>query len=314
MTAAQRDILSSSARIIVTQLKNGDVQSLHANTIPAVAANFSGIAASIEYLKPLVQSATITIEELYVLDAPTETASSLQTDFFCGSPVVILHFNNMPPGTYALAILHATGVSQPQQISLILSKAPDSRWMLAGFFGKPLIAAGHDGLWYWISARKYAQAKKNWDAWLYYRIASNLLDPLNFLSSSNLEKLQRESRQVRPGNLPGTKPLTLNAYGSSFAVTAIDTTTIFGGLDLDVKYIPDSMQAAQLHDPPSAREQVTEIISALLELHPELQAAFHGIWVHANQGTASLFALELPMGQIAAAPRPPRVSSSSAIH
>jgi hypothetical protein len=47
-----------------------------------------------------------------------------------------------------------------------------------------------------------------------------------------------------------------------------------------------------------------------LRLHPELRSAFHGIWVHANQGTSSLFALELPMEQIAEASSTP-VSSSA---
>jgi hypothetical protein len=51
-------------------------------------------------------------------------------------------------------------------------------------------------------------------------------------------------------------------------------------------------------------------MSALVELHPELQAAFHGIWVHANQGSASLFALELPMADIVAIPQPPSASAN----
>jgi hypothetical protein len=225
--------------------------------------------------------------------------------------VVVVNFPSLPQGTYALALLHATGVPQPQQISIILANAPGNRWMLAGFFFKPMIAAGHDGLWYWVSARKYAQTKMNWDAWFYYRMASNLLEPLDSLSSPNLVKLQHESDEVRPANLPGEKPLSLNAFGSSFALTTIQTTTMFGALDLDVEYTPDTMQAAQLHDPVSARKQVTQVMSALMALHPELQQAFHGMWVHANQGTASLFALELPMDQIAAAPRPPSVNSSS---
>ncbi len=182
--------------------------------------------------------------------------------------------------------------------------------MLAGFFSKPMIAAGHDGVWYWSSARKYAQTKMTWDAWLYYRLASTLLNPVSFLSSSNLDKLQHETDTVRPDNLPGAKPISINAYGTSFMVTAIDTTTVFGGLDLDVEYTPDAMQTAQLHDPPAARAQVTEVMSALLELHPELQGAFDGIWVHANQGNASLFALELPMTLVAANPKPPNVSAN----
>ena len=314
MTAAQRDTLAGSARTIVAQLKSGDIQALRANTIPAVAADFSGIASSVQNLKPAIQAATITVNQLYLLDASTNPPAPSRTDFYCGSPVVAVNFNSLPAGTYALAILHASGVPQPQQISLIMSRTPDNRWMLAGFFTKPMIAAGHDGLWYWTSARKYMQTKMNWDAWFYYRMASNLLDPLNFLSSPNLEKLRHESDQVHPDNLPGSKPLMLNANGASYSLTAIDTTTTFGALDLDVQYSADPMQSAQLRDPLSARKQVTEVMSALMELHPELQQAFHGMWVHANQGTASLFALELPMDQIADAPRPPNVSASFASH
>lgn len=310
MPGAQRDTLSNSARTIVAQMQSGNLQGLRANTLAAVAENFSGIAASVQSLQPLVQSATITDEEIYLLDASTNPAGPSRTDFYCGSPVVALNFTSLPSGTYALAILHATGVPVPQQVSIILAKTPDNRWMLAGFFSKPMVAAGHDGLWYWSSARKFAQTKMAWDSWLYYRLASNLLNPVDFLSSPNLAKLQHETDAIRPDNFPGTRPISINAYGASFMVTAIDTTTVFGGLDLDVVYTPDAMQTAQLHDPPSARTQVTEVMSALLELHPELQGAFHGIWVHANQGDASLFALELPMNVIAASPKPPNVSAN----
>lgn len=309
MTAVQRDGLASAARAMLTDVQSGNVQALQANTIPAVAANFDGIRGSAEYLKPLVERATITVDEIYLLDAAGDPAGAARTDFFCGSPVVAVNFNNLPPATYALAIVHATGVAQPQQIALILAKSGE-RWMLAGFFNKPMLVAGHDGLWYWVSARKYAQTNADWSAWLYYRMAANLLDPLDFLSSPNLEKLQKETDQVRPGSIPSGRPMTLNAGGTSFALTAVDTTTTFGPLDLDVHYTPDSVQAAQLRDPPSARKQVTAIMSALLELHPGLQSAFHGIWVHADQGNATLFALELPMNQIAAAPQPAAVSSS----
>jgi hypothetical protein len=50
-------------------------------------------------------------------------------------------------------------------------------------------------------------------------------------------------------------------------------------------------------------------MSALLKMHPELQGAFHGIWVHADQGTSTLFALELPMNQIAGGSASPAAPS-----
>jgi hypothetical protein len=184
--------------------------------------------------------------------------------------------------------------------------------MLGGFFSRPMMEAGHDGLWYWVSARKYAQRNMNWDAWFYYRIAAYFLDPVEFLSSPNLEKLQHEEDKVHPDNLPGTKPLMLGAHGSVFQVTAIDTTAAFDALDLEVHYTPDAAQTAQLRDPPTARKQVTEVMTALLALHPELHDAFHGIWVQADQGSASVFSLELPMDQIVPGTQPPVKSSDSA--
>jgi hypothetical protein len=311
MTGAQRDVLSTAARTLVGDVQRGDVEAIRANTIPAVAADFSGIADAVASLKPLVQQAAITIENLYSLDASSESVSGGRTDFYCGTPVVVLNFNDLPPGTYALAIIHATGVPKPQQISLILSETADHRWMLGGLFNKPMMEAGHDGLWYWSSARKYAQRNMNWDAWFYYRIASNSLDPVEFLSSPNLEKLQHEQDGVHPDNLPGAKPLTIVAHGSAYQLTRIDTTDTFGALDLEVHYTPDAAQAAQLRDPPTARKQVTEVMTALLAQHPELHDAFNGIWVNADGASATLFSLELPMPQVLSGMQTPGTSASS---
>lgn len=310
MTAAQRDALASAARTLLAQVQRGDVQGLRANTLPAVAADFDGIATSVTSLQPLVQQAAITVDNLYALDASTEPSGAPRTDFYCGSPVVTLNFTGLPPGTYALAILHATGVPKPQQISLILAKTPDNRWTLAGFFSKPMIEDGHDGLWYWTSARQYAQRKMDWNAWFYYRLATDLLNPVQFLSSSNLDKLRRETDAIHPASLPGTAPVIIDAHGSTFKITAIDTTSEFGSLDLDVHYVPDGLQTGQLHSPPAARQQMMDLMSALLAQRPELREAFHGIWAHADQGNVSIFALEVPMSAIGAGSAAPATTST----
>ena len=311
MTAAERDTISSAARTLVGQMQSGNVQALQKNTIPAVATDFSGIAGSVESLRPLVHDAVITIDNLYGLDSSSDTVGITRTDFYCGTPVVVLNFNDLPPGKYALVILHATGVPQPQQISLILSETAEHLWMLGGFFRRPMIEAGHDGLWYWIAARKYAQQEMKWNAWFYYRIAAYFLNPVEFLSSPNLEKLRHEQERVHPDGLPGPEPVLLATHGSTYGVTSIDTTAIFGPLDLEVHYSPDTTQIAQLHDPPTARKQVTEVMLAILALHPELRNAFHGIWVQADHGSASVFSLELPMEQITVGTVQPAAISSA---
>jgi hypothetical protein len=314
MAPADRDELASTARTLLVQIQTNNTQVLRNNVIPSLAANFDGIVSSVSHLQPLVQPAAITVDQLYLLDDSDNSGGAASTgptpvDFFCGSPVVALSFPALPAGMYALAMVHATGVPHPQQISLILSKSPDGRWLLAGLFVKPMTEGGHDGLWYWTTARRYAQTKLGWNAWFYYRIATNLLDPLDFLSSPNLEKLQREADQIRPTDLPGKTAMTFYAQGQLITVSAIDTSTELGGLDLDVHYAPDVTQAAQLRDPIAARGQVTAVMSAILKLHPELQGAFHGIWVHADQGTSTLFALELPMNQIAGTSTTPAAPS-----
>jgi hypothetical protein len=304
MDAQLRNGLANAARSMATIVQHGEVATLRSQTLPAIASDFNGIASSVTSLAPLVQNATITVDDLYVLDASKDQPGEQRTQFFCGSPIVVLTFNQLPPGMYALAILHATGVPKPQQIAIILANAPGNQWQLAGFYAKPMIEADHDGVWYWVSARRYAEKKANWSAWFYYQIAASLLSPLDFLSSPNLQKLQQEAQHIQPADLPGIKPMLLNAQGATFNVTALNTTTAFGGLDLELHYAPDPAQTSQLRTPVEARKQVTDVMASLLAQHPELRQAFHGIWVHADQGNATLFALELPMNQITATAQP----------
>lgn len=311
MTAAQRDALANSAHSLLADMQSGNMQALQQGTIPSLAANFTRLAGSIENLKPQIQTATITVDNLYLLDASDNPAAPADADFYCGSPVVSLHFGSLPRGTYALAIVHATGVKDPQQISLVLAQV-NGRWLLGGFFVKPMLTAGHDGIWYWENARNYAQARDEWSAWLYYQAASDLLNPLNFLSSPNLQVLHQEADKIRPATFPDQHPMVLTVRGINYNVDAVGTTTAFGALDLDVRYAPNAEEAVQLSNPPMARQQVTAIMSALVELHPGLKQAFHGIWVHAQQGSNSLFALELPMQAIASAPAPQAAEAATA--
>jgi hypothetical protein len=311
MPPEQRVALASTSRVLLGEVQNGDTQALRQNTLPAVAADFSGIAATVDSLKPFIAKATITVENLFLLDSTADPAGP-RTDFFCGTPVVVMNLTDLPPGVYAVAIIHATGVPQPQQMALILAQSA-GRWMLGGFYFKPMLEAGHDGLWYWVAARKYAQRNMNLDAWFYFKTAANFLSPVDFLSSPNLDKLQHEEDLVKPNNLPGTRPITLSEQGALYQITSIDTTDALGAFDLEVQYTPNSQQAAELRDPVSARKQVTQVMVALLDLHPELHEAFHGIWVHANQGNASLFSLDLPMDQIIPGPLTPPLNSNPVI-
>jgi hypothetical protein len=298
MGPAQSSALEQTARALAGNVQTGNTEAVRAQTIAAVASQFGGIANSIDAVDPAIQGARITVDALYLLNA-ADLTSAQDSQFFCGLPAsaltVEITIPNLPPGQYALALLHATGVKNPQQISLVLSQqTPGAPWKLAGFFTRPMTMAGHDGVWFWRQARDYARKNQNWDSWFYYQSAQYLLDPVDFLSSPNLEKLQREAEKVRPEGLPGGDPLRLTSGGVNYDVTSLHTGDFSGQLDLVLTY-----NATPGLNPVQSREQVTTVMRALLQQHPELRAGFHGLWVYAaTPGNRNPFALELPMDQI----------------
>jgi hypothetical protein len=299
MTSAQRTILAQSAQMIGGNVEAGNAAAVRTQTIASVAAQFDGIANSIQAVNATIQHATLTVDNVYLLDA-TDLKAAQETQFFCGvagsALTVEVTIPGLPPGKYALAILHATGVKQPQQISLILQNDPagSADWKLAGFFAKPMMMGGHDGLWFWRQARDYAAKKQVWDAYFYYQTAQYLLQPVDFVSSPNFQKLQREAESSRPDNLPGADPLHLSAGAQTFDITNLHTGELSEKLDLVITY-----NATPNQDLVAARAQVTAVMRALLQQHPELQTAFHGLWVYAaTPGNQNPFALELPMEQI----------------
>ncbi len=302
LTSAERQQLMQVAETLVGEVQSGDLAGLRNNTLPAIANQFSGIANSANTLRPLIAQAGLTVDALFAFDAQPSGGAAPGAQFFCSPPnstmTVVLNFgNNLPPGKYALAVVHATGVEKPQQISLVLAQDA-GQWKLAGFFAKPLLFAGQDGVWYWSRARQFAQQHDDWAAYFYYKIATALVLPVNFLSSPNTDKLQHEASQVNPQNLPTQAPAMFQANGNQYELTHVDTTTELGPLDLAIHYNADDAQAAQLRNPAQARQQVVALMSAILATHPGLRQAFHGLWVYADQNGSTLFALELPMNQI----------------
>jgi hypothetical protein len=298
MTEAERAPIVQAARQIGLDVQAGRTADLKTATVPAVAANFNSIEQSATALKPVVEGATITVDAVYRLDATDAKPGDEQEQFFCdagdNSSHVTFSIQHLPPGLFAFALVHATGVPKPQQLALLLqSLNPGSPWQLAGFFPKPLALAGHDGLWYWRQARIYAQKKQMWNAWFYYSAAASLLQPAGFFSSTNFEKLIDEQQAIRPKDLPGTAPLTVNADGTAYKVTSFRTDDALGGLDLVAHY--DSTSS----DPVSSRAHTIAVMRGLLAMHPELRDAFHGLWVFADAGPGGqAFSLEQTMADL----------------
>jgi hypothetical protein len=299
MTPAQRTTLTDQARSLGQAIAASDAAAVKLQTIGPVAAQFESIAQNIRQAAEQLQGAAITVSALYILNA-SEQKTTTDTQFFCSvsnsAMMVTVSIPQLPPASYALAILHATGVASPQQITLLLQNDPtgSASWKLAGLFFRPLTFAEHDGVWYWKQARDFAAKGQKWSAYFYYQIAAFLLNPVDMLSSPNLEKLQNETAAVQPANLPGARPLNVSGgNGKVYAVTDLHTDLFSGGLDLVVHY-----QAANVSDPVATRAEIIGLMTALLAQHPEFRQAFHGLWVYAVADNQQNYAIELPMSQI----------------
>jgi len=296
MTNAQRAEFVRSLRALEAPIQAGSAEAVKAMTIPSVAASFDGIAQEIEALSPLIQGASFTVNSMYLLNGTDLKPGAEEAQFFCSVPssslVVTVTIPQLPPGTYLLALTHATGVEHPQQVSMILQQ-DGGQWKLAGFFVRPMSLGGREGVWYWEQARLYAQKKQDWNSYFYYQTAAFLLTPVDFLSSPNLEKLQKEAQSVRPEAVPGQEPWKLPANGKTFEITSLRTDGFSGELDLVVNY-----KTASVADPVATRTEILELMKALLAARPELRQAFHGLWVYAHAEGQRPYAIELPMNQI----------------
>ena len=298
MTPANRALYEQAARTLGTDMQTANIAAVQAGTVASVAAQFGALANTIQQVSPQIQKATLTVDGLYDLNA-TDLGGPEQAEFFCSvtgsSRVVTVTIPQLPPGHYLLAVLHFTGVPRPQQLSLILQNDPagSPNWKLAGLFVRPLTVAGHDGIWFWTQARDYAGKKADVPAYFYYEMAQYLLDPVDFFSSPNLQKLQKELEAAKPADLPGENPMTLNVNGLNLQITGLRTQDFGGQLDMVVDY-----KAQGPSDPVSLRTQIVALDKAMLARYPELRTAFHGFWVYAYNANGQPFAIELPMSQI----------------
>jgi hypothetical protein len=295
MTEAERAALMQSAHNLATAVQSGNASAVQALTIAKVKAQFDPIANTIEQTSPLLAGATITIDALYGLDASDLKTAAEDTVFYCGVANSPLHVDvtipQLPQAQYALVLVHATGVKQPQQMAFLLQKNGD--WQLAGLFVKPLLLAGHDSVWYWTKARAFNQKNQKWNAYFYYTTAAYLASPADFMTSANLDKLNQEAQGAKPDGLPGAQPMVITSGNNTFPISEMHTDGSLGGLDLVLRY-----STAETSDPVAARARNLELMKATLEAHPELREGFHGLWVFAEAPSQRPYGNELAMSEI----------------
>jgi hypothetical protein len=306
MTATDRDALAGAASGLAAQVQAGDVAGLRGATVAEMGKDFSGIENVVASTGPRVKGATLTVDQVYLLDGTQlkrgADGSAPDAQFFCTLNKSVSEVDflipQLPPGRYGFAIVVSKGAT-PWRLSFLL-RQDEGKWLMAGFYPRPTLAAGHDGLWYWTEARQMVKRKEQWNAWLYYQEAQTLSQPANFVQSTHLEKLQMEMTAAAPpavsGGVTVDAPLVVKgADGTEYHFTGLGVDDSLGKEKVDVVA---HLKVDALGDAAAARKRNLDAMSALLAAYPEMRKAFHGVWMITQAPGQNPFAIEQAMEEI----------------
>ncbi len=307
MSAAQRGDVGAAAFRLAKAVLAGDSATVQAGTIAQFATNFGQTASLIHGTSSATAGDTLEVTQLYLLDASARTANDAsEADFSCPlsgtASETDFAIAGLPPGRYAFAMVEATG-GQPWVLSFLLQADASNGWKMAGFYPHRRDAAGHNGIWYWTTARADVKAGKPWLAWVLYGEADQLLRPATFVSTTNLDRLRSETRSAAPpplsSGLSGAAPLVVpGANGAEFRLTGLGSEPSEDGKQLNLVV---HLRADEGADSNAATAKNMAAAGALLTAHPELRSGFDNLWVIAEAPNGSPFVTERPMAEIAGA-------------
>ena len=300
MNAATRTALETAAKRYFDLSARGDAPALKQNSISSLAANFSGIEASLKENQAAFAGAQAAVRPPFLLTA--EGAQPLaRAEFLCGvfgkqgqtkdSAVFVL--NSLPPGRYAITILDVTSDKAAITLTLVLEQEGND-WKLGGYFPRSSQIAGHDAEWFLKRARDYKAKSQTHNAWLYYREAIALSSPVDFMSTLATDKLYDETQAAQPADLPpsgGT--VDLSAGGKTWHVTEIFPLAVGTDLDVVVKY-----QSSDVSDTARTFQENSAVIKAVVAKYPELREAFAGVVARAVEPSGRDYGTLLAMKDV----------------
>jgi len=275
----------------------GDVAGLKANALPEVAANFGGIESAVMADKPYFAQGQVAETRIFVLDATNSKTTWQRADFYCGiynSPDRVgFSVPNLPPGRYAITITRVTG-KDPVTLTLILADDGKNSWKLAGYYARRNSIGDHDGQWFLSKAREFKAKGQPLNAWFYYLTAWDLLAPVDFMSTPQLDKLTDEIQASRPADVPTAGgPLELAVGGKTYKVSEIAAVAVGPDFDLRVKYVtPDAS------NPTLASQENATVMKALLARYPELRDAFATLIARATDNAGHDYGTLTPMKDV----------------
>jgi hypothetical protein len=312
LTPADRDGLADAARNLAAMIQTNNAAGLRGAVVAEVAKDFNALQYLVGTTSPKLAGGTAAVEQVYLLDATNlkrnADGSAPDAQFFCSlnrsTMEVAFTIPALPPGKYGFAMVTMeapAGAAKPAPWRLsFLLRQEQGKWLMAGFYPKAMTAAGHDGLWYWTTARQMVKDKQAWNAWLYYQAAEKLLQPAEFVVSTHLDKLKTEAVGAAPPALSDgvsvDAPLVVKgADGAEYHFTGLGVDDSLGQSSLDIEA---HLHVDSLADQVAARKRNNDAASALLAAYPEMRKAFHGVWVYSEVPGQNPFATEQAMADI----------------
>ncbi len=275
----------------------GDVAGLRANAMPEISSSFAGIERAVVANQPYFAEGQPSDTKIFVLDASEAKSASPRADFYCGiynsADRIVFSIPNLPPGHYAVTIAKILG-EHPITLTMILEDAGKNSWKVAGYYVRLNSVGAHDGQWFLSKAREFKQKGQPYNAWFYYLTAWDLIAPVDFMGTPQLDKLSDEIQSARPPELPSTgTPLGLSAGGKTFLITDMAAVPVPGDLDLRVQYAtPDA------GNPMLATQDNLTVSKALLAKYPEFRDAFGAVIARAVDADNHSYSTLTPMKDV----------------
>lgn len=296
LEAPVKNAIEGAARRYFDMSVHGDVAALKANAIPAITGDFGSIEHAVVTNKDFLGGGPPGITGTYLLDASQSKGPLARADFYCGifnSPDRIGFFiPNLPPGRYAIVFQKVAG-KDPITLTLILQEVAGA-WKLAGYYPRLESIGVHDGQWYLARAREFKGKGQAHNAWLYYLTAWDLLAPVDFMSTPQLDKVADEMQATRPGDVPSkAAPMSLPAGGTVFKVSEIAPVPSDENLYLRIVYLtPDAA------NPRQANQDNMAVIKAVVAKYPEVRDAFYAVVARAEDDSGHDYGSVLPMKDV----------------
>jgi len=314
MGANAASTLQNTAKRYFQAAAGGDSASLRQNATPALAASFGGVEAAVNDHKQEFAGTQSTVRPPYVLEA-SGTAPVERAEFFCGiynSPDRVgFSIPNLPPGTYAVVVQDVTTAKAAKySVTMILqeqgsagasnaqSANPEAAlasatWQLAGYYVRPETINGHDGQWFWDKAHQFKAQGQTLNAYYHLIEARQLLSPVDFMGTPQLDKIYDETQQLVPKDLPISGPVDNVMGGQTYKLVQVFPVPVGQDMDLVIRY-----QVPDISDSNKTFQQNMNIIKGFVAKYPEVRGAFDAVVARAVNPQGQDYGSLLPMKEI----------------